>query len=82
MREQDAAWLDLEGKDRPAIVIEVQRVFIRVAYGTSEEHEWPRVIVHADTRQGRSFPLPHTTYFYGANTHWAVEAFDASVVPD
>lgn len=71
MHEQDTAWLYLEGKDRPALVIESQPDLIRVAYGTSHDHEWPCVVLHADTRQGRAFPLPDTTYFYGANTHWA-----------
>lgn len=41
------------------------------AYGTSELHEWPRVVIHDETRQGRAFPLTEVTYFYGANTQWA-----------
>ncbi|MBX3155002.1 MAG: hypothetical protein KF773_03305 [Deltaproteobacteria bacterium] len=70
MRERDTAWLHLEGKDRPAVVLEVESDLVRVAYGTSEAHEWPRVEVHAETRQGRAFPLTETTHFYGANTQW------------
>lgn len=72
MRERDTVWVVLEGKERPAVVLEVRSDLIRIAYGTSQEHAWPGEVVHADTRQGRKFPLRETTYFYGANTMWAL----------
>lgn len=42
--------------------------FVRVAYGTHVTHEWRRVIINPDTRQGSEFDIRETTYFYGANT--------------
>ncbi len=70
MRERDTVWIDLAGKLRPAVVLEIQPDLVRVAYGTSNAHEWPRVVVHPETRQGRAFPLQDETFFYGANTTW------------
>jgi hypothetical protein len=70
MRERDTAWIDLADKSRPVVVLEVQPDLVRVAYGTTNEHEWPRAVVHPETRQGRAFPLQEVTYFYGANTIW------------
>ena len=70
MRERDTVWIDLADKLRPAIVLEIQPDLVRVAYGTSNVHEWPRVVVHPESRQGRAFPLQEETFFYGANTTW------------
>lgn len=74
MRERDTVWIDLADKQRPAIVLEIQHDLVRVAYGTSQVREWPKVVVHPDSRQGRAFPLREETYFYGANTQWAPPA--------
>lgn len=73
MRERDTVWILLEAKERPGVVIEVKPDLVRVAYGTSESHNWPRVEVSPDTRQGRAFGLVEPTHFYGANTAWEVE---------
>lgn len=70
MRARDTAWIDLADKRRPAIVLEVQDGWARVAYGTRETRAWPSVTVHPSTRAGRAFPLSEVTYFYGANTAW------------
>jgi hypothetical protein len=70
MHERDTVWTWLADKDRPAVVLEVDAGLVRIAYGTSEPHEWPMVIVQPNTRQGRAFPLRETTHFYGANTSW------------
>lgn len=69
--ERQTVWVELEGKERPAVVIEVEPDLIRVAYGTSQVREYECVVVHTTTRQGRAFPLRETTYFCGANTMWA-----------
>jgi hypothetical protein len=74
MRERDTVWIDLEDKQRPAVVLEVRADLIRVAYGTSGVHEWAHVVVHPDTRQGKAFPLREVSYFYGANTAWEAPA--------
>lgn len=71
MRERDTAWISLAHKQRPAVVIEMQPDLVRVAYGTTEIREYPNVVVHLESRQGRAFPLVETIYFYGANTSWA-----------
>jgi hypothetical protein len=41
-----------------------------VAYGTTQEHAAPCVLVSKDSRQGRLFDLGEPTRFYGANTCW------------
>lgn len=74
MRERDTVWIDLADKLRPAVVLEVQPDLVRVAYGTSQVQEWPRVVVRPDSRQGRAFPLRQETYFYGPNTAWELAA--------
>ena len=61
----------LAGKHRIGVVIEVRPDLVRVAYGASELHDdWPQVVVHPETRQGRVLMLRDVTYFYGANTSW------------
>jgi hypothetical protein len=70
MPERDTVWVELADKQRPGVVLEIQPDLIRVAYGTSVTHDWPRVTVHPDSRQGRAFPLREETYFYGSNTLW------------
>lgn len=70
MRERDVVRVELAGKVRIAVVLEVDDQLARIAYGTTEEHAWPRVVVHANGRPGRSLDLRETTYFYGANTCW------------
>jgi hypothetical protein len=70
VQERDTAWVWLAEKERPAVVLEVHPELVRVAYGTSETHEWPVVVVDPSTRQGRAFPLREITHFYGANTSW------------
>jgi hypothetical protein len=65
----------IAGKDRPAVVLEVQSKpspVLRVIYGTTEPHDWPREVVTPDSRQGRLLQLAETTYFYGANTAYVV----------
>lgn len=62
------AWI--AEKWRPAVILEVQPDLVRIAYGTSEPREWRAVIVNPNTRQGRLFDLPETTYFYAANVSW------------
>ena len=72
----------IEGKHRPAVILEVEPDLVRIAYGTSEPRDWRAVIVHTDTRQGRLLDLKETTYFYGANVSWeslaALEHGDAT----
>jgi hypothetical protein len=73
VRARAVVWIELAGKQRPGVVIEVRNDMIRVAYGTSQEAGWPFVavaVVHPETRQGRAFPLREPTHFYGANTCW------------
>lgn len=70
MRERDAVRIELAGKIRVAVVLEIREHLVRVAYGTTEEHAWPRAVVHVGGRPGRSLDLRETTYFYGANTCW------------
>lgn len=70
MRERDTVWFELAGKRRPGVVLEVQGDRVRVAYGTSQDHGAPCVMVSEDSRQGRSFELEEPTRFYGANTCW------------
>jgi len=61
----------LAGKARLGVVIEVRPDLVNIAYGTSEPHDdWPQVVVHPETRQGRALGLREVTYFYGANTSW------------
>lgn len=72
MQERDTVWVWLADKERPAVVLDVRPELVRVAYGTSETHEWPMVVVDPSTRQGRAFPLREITHFYGANTSWGV----------
>jgi hypothetical protein len=61
----------LAGKTRIGVVINVRDKLVEVAYGTSEEHvDWPQLVVHPETRQGRTLMLREVTYFYGANTSW------------
>lgn len=71
MRELDTVWIHIASFDRPGIVIEVREDLARVAYGTRQKHEYPhQLVVSPENRQGRSFPLTTTTYFYGSNTEW------------
>ena len=70
MGERDTVRINLAGKRRLGVVIEVQSDLVRVAYGTSQEHPGPCVVVHPGTRQGRAFPVREPTRFYGANTCW------------
>ena len=60
--------VQIAGKERPAIVLEVRPTFTRVIYGTTEVHDWPREVVNVGGRSGRLLDLRETTYFYGANT--------------
>lgn len=70
MRKGDTVWIDLADKQRPGIVIEVGLRLVRIAYGTSQDHGPPRLVMLPNTRQGRAFPLTLLTHFYGANTCW------------
>ena len=69
--ERDTIWVWIAEKERPGVILEVQPDLVRVAYGTSEWHEWPRVVVHAESRQGRAFhfarqPFLRCQYLLGA----------------
>ena len=72
MRERDIVWVELAGKMRPAVVIEIAEDLIRVAYGTTAEQAMnDRVVVHPSSLQGRRFGLTVATSFVGPNTAWA-----------
>jgi hypothetical protein len=74
VQERDTVWVWLADKERPAVVLEVRADLVRLAYGTSEVHDWPVVVVDPSTRQGRAFSLREVTHFYGANTSWELAA--------
>lgn len=73
MQVRDSGWIELAGKRRPCVVLDVDADLVQVIYGTSEERTYPCVSVHSDSRAGRAFPLSteyDTTYFYGSNVAW------------
>jgi hypothetical protein len=62
-------WLELAGKRRPVVVLEVRARRARVIVGTTRQR-WPvRVAERPTTRQGRCLALSKTTYFYHDSIH-------------
>ena len=81
MQVRDSVWALIVGKLRPAVVLETVGDRAYVAYGTREDHVWPRIVVAPATRAGRAFKavvddpdghreLSAPTFFYGANKLW------------
>ena len=62
-------WLELVGKTRPVVVLEVRGRQALVIVGTTKQRAPMRVTERPTTRQGRSLGLSKTTYFYRDNTH-------------
>ena len=73
-------WLQLVGKRRPVVVLEVRGRQALVIVGTTKQRPPMRVTERPTTRQGRSLGLSKTTYFYRDNIHVLdVDSFASAV---